>query len=471
MSAEADGAKAATGWFRIEQLPGSWLIATSAPSSQLQASLPFMALCALCPVHHHSPCEARKRDLIPRLSVRRIALLTMRRRSHAQLSEDEGSDVDTTTTGQSPDDKDDPPPPKRHRTRHTSSRSPPISEQLVDKPQATASLSSSPPPVKSGSPPLASPSSFDCSPTLSILPDYFRHHHSLVTSHATALSTHLQRNISRTQQLASALYATLQQLDQADDSARRAQAQLQKEKRKGERKLSELAEEHNERLKKLTEEKQREVEEAVAERGRELDRMRREVTREKRERREVEEREKASEAKWAEVEKRQKAVERKLTIAEKKNKKYEEAEERHQAAMQQLQQQLSTARSASSTASASSSSSSPVSSGASSHEVQSLHRQLDSLQVRLSYYESGPASLPTLSSRDLALLAASLQQHLDAVKEEEQARKECKVCMTDSASVVFVPCGHMICCVKCADGCKDCPVCRVKIDKRIQTKS
>ena len=404
----------------------------------------------------------------------------MGRRSHAQLN-DEDEAIPAAAKSPPMPDQDEAPPSKRTRTRTTTSTSPATSSHAhstptpshtplshLVKPASDPSLSSP------SSLPSLSLSSFDCSPTLSILPDYFHHHHSLVTQHATALSTHLQRTISRTSQLTTALQHTLHQLDSSDDSVRRVQSQLRAEKRKSERRLKVLTDEMEERMRRLADEKQHELETATADKGREVDRLKRELAKERKERKEVEEREKTSDGKRTE---QYKALERKLTIADKKNKRYEETDEKLHATVLQLQQQLtnlaatSSASTAARASTAASSSSSTLPSVSVPHEVQALQRQVDSLQVRLSYYESGPSSLPTLSNRDLSLLAASLQQHLDAVKEEEQARKECKVCMTDSASVVFVPCGHMICCVRCAEGCSDCPVCRVRIDKRIQTKT
>ena len=52
-------------------------------------------------------------------------------------------------------------------------------------------------------------------------------------------------------------------------------------------------------------------------------------------------------------------------------------------------------------------------------------------------------------------------------KELEEARL-CKVCMDAEISFVFLPCGHPCTCENCAvnGNLKDCPICRVKIEKR-----
>lgn len=49
---------------------------------------------------------------------------------------------------------------------------------------------------------------------------------------------------------------------------------------------------------------------------------------------------------------------------------------------------------------------------------------------------------------------------------------ECKICMEDGkiAETVFVPCGHLIGCVKCASNLagNKCPMCRKQISKAIK---
>jgi baculoviral IAP repeat-containing protein 7/8 len=55
---------------------------------------------------------------------------------------------------------------------------------------------------------------------------------------------------------------------------------------------------------------------------------------------------------------------------------------------------------------------------------------------------------------------------------EECKSLTCRVCMRDMASVMFAPCGHIVCCVNCADDvvkCKQqCPSCDVHITDRIK---
>jgi hypothetical protein len=37
---------------------------------------------------------------------------------------------------------------------------------------------------------------------------------------------------------------------------------------------------------------------------------------------------------------------------------------------------------------------------------------------------------------------------------------ECKICMDNEVSIVFLPCGHLVCCSRCAPALKNCPICR-----------
>ncbi|PSN33497.1 E3 ubiquitin-protein ligase LRSAM1 [Blattella germanica] len=45
---------------------------------------------------------------------------------------------------------------------------------------------------------------------------------------------------------------------------------------------------------------------------------------------------------------------------------------------------------------------------------------------------------------------------------------ECVVCMEEKCEVIFVPCGHMCCCIKCAEMVSDCPLCRSTIEQKIR---
>ncbi|KAI8521125.1 hypothetical protein Bbelb_008790 [Branchiostoma belcheri] len=58
-----------------------------------------------------------------------------------------------------------------------------------------------------------------------------------------------------------------------------------------------------------------------------------------------------------------------------------------------------------------------------------------------------------------------LQQRLRRMKEERM----CKICMSNDATMVFIPCGHLCCCEGCAHSMRSrgrkCPICRARILK------
>jgi hypothetical protein len=80
----------------------------------------------------------------------------------------------------------------------------------------------------------------------------------------------------------------------------------------------------------------------------------------------------------------------------------------------------------------------------------------------------GPGSNPAVATN----AAASTSQNPMELEQENQRLKEartCKICMDNEIGVVFLPCGHFICCVKCAPSLRDCPYCRQAIHGTVKT--
>ena len=279
-----------------------------------------------------------------------------------------------------------------------------------------------------------------------MLSEYFTHHHGQVQHAARQQLEAMQRLLQRGAQLRAGLQRALTERDSLAQDLRARREELRK------------AEEHAKQGWSRAEELEAEA--------------RREAARERKERKESEERK-------AEAERRLKATERKLTISDKKVLRMEEAAEQLQGTLTSLHAQLTAAAAAPASASPSAKPAAPflsasASSSSSPPPVSSLQRELETLRVKLSFYESDAASLHALSLRDLSALADSLQDSLRKVREEQEMRKECKICLHEAASVVFLPCEHLVCCVRCSDGMRQtdcCPVCRQRIDRRIQTKS
>jgi len=86
-----------------------------------------------------------------------------------------------------------------------------------------------------------------------------------------------------------------------------------------------------------------------------------------------------------------------------------------------------------------------------------------------------PAAVPSVISPPITAVASTTaDKKAEAVSlEDENARlkeqRTCKVCMDGEVGVVFLPCGHLICCVNCAPSLKDCPVCRCNIQGTVRT--
>ncbi|GMI45296.1 hypothetical protein TrCOL_g13321 [Triparma columacea] len=80
---------------------------------------------------------------------------------------------------------------------------------------------------------------------------------------------------------------------------------------------------------------------------------------------------------------------------------------------------------------------------------------------------------------NLAILAdnqASFNHTLKKVKREKddisrslealEDAETCTVCFVEKRGVLFLPCGHLVCCGECSEKVKECPMCRKVIRKR-----
>jgi len=56
----------------------------------------------------------------------------------------------------------------------------------------------------------------------------------------------------------------------------------------------------------------------------------------------------------------------------------------------------------------------------------------------------------------------SILELLSLLGDYEKLKEErtCKICMDAESSVVFLPCGHIVCCSSCAPVLRTCPICR-----------
>lgn len=87
---------------------------------------------------------------------------------------------------------------------------------------------------------------------------------------------------------------------------------------------------------------------------------------------------------------------------------------------------------------------------------------------------SNPAAAATAAasistSSNAAKVSEPMEQDLEVENARLKEQRTCKVCMDGEVGVVFLPCGHLICCVNCAPSLKDCPVCRCNIQGTVRT--
>ncbi|KAM6923759.1 E3 ubiquitin-protein ligase XIAP [Xenentodon cancila] len=50
-----------------------------------------------------------------------------------------------------------------------------------------------------------------------------------------------------------------------------------------------------------------------------------------------------------------------------------------------------------------------------------------------------------------------------------QMEKQCKICMDRDIGIVFIPCGHLVCCKECSESLIKCPICCGAITQKIKT--
>lgn len=74
---------------------------------------------------------------------------------------------------------------------------------------------------------------------------------------------------------------------------------------------------------------------------------------------------------------------------------------------------------------------------------------------------------PKRPARKKAKEEEKKEESQDESLEEEVTRlresKQCKICMENDVSAVFLYCGHVISCLSCAEKVTDCPLCRQPI--------
>ncbi|KAK9871332.1 hypothetical protein WA026_011599, partial [Henosepilachna vigintioctopunctata] len=93
--------------------------------------------------------------------------------------------------------------------------------------------------------------------------------------------------------------------------------------------------------------------------------------------------------------------------------------------------------------------------------------------------EKHKSDLSSSKQNETEVVASSSSSHNSkespsAVVEErernnaEESSTLCKICYKNELAVVFLPCGHMVACVDCASGLKECAICRKEIQANVR---
>ncbi|XP_008072976.1 baculoviral IAP repeat-containing protein 7 [Carlito syrichta] len=114
------------------------------------------------------------------------------------------------------------------------------------------------------------------------------------------------------------------------------------------------------------------------------------------------------------------------------------------------------------------------------HSVQETHAHLLGLWDPWEEAEDAAPTAPSAPTHgDPELLTPRREGQSEGAQEpgigdaEEQLRRlreerTCKVCLDHAVSVVFVPCGHLVC-AECAPSLQLCPICRAPVRSRVRT--
>lgn len=76
--------------------------------------------------------------------------------------------------------------------------------------------------------------------------------------------------------------------------------------------------------------------------------------------------------------------------------------------------------------------------------------------------ETRPVASSSSSSESSMLLSSSTSSP------SPSDSRLCKICYTDEMGVVFLPCGHLVACVKCALSLTTCAVCRQPVTATVR---
>lgn len=82
--------------------------------------------------------------------------------------------------------------------------------------------------------------------------------------------------------------------------------------------------------------------------------------------------------------------------------------------------------------------------------------------------EPSSVEYPTNAAKPEESQQQQQQQQQSSEKKSIDDARLCKICYNEELGVVFVPCGHIVTCVKCAPGMTNCAVCRKKVELTVR---
>jgi len=102
-----------------------------------------------------------------------------------------------------------------------------------------------------------------------------------------------------------------------------------------------------------------------------------------------------------------------------------------------------------------------------------LNKQVKDLNKRVELLE-GKSPVRKLTKDELEDLLENAESLATRVRRElskraKEPNSECNICMDAKPNQTFVPCGHCVCCEKCASTLKVCPLCREKITQKVRS--
>jgi hypothetical protein len=97
------------------------------------------------------------------------------------------------------------------------------------------------------------------------------------------------------------------------------------------------------------------------------------------------------------------------------------------------------------------------------------HSAMETSELSVSGSAAGASAATTAGDEVPTNDPAASMEKLQAENRRLKDSILCKICMDAEVNTLFLPCGHLVCCDKCAPKISECPICRVGIRGSIRT--